>query len=119
MSNMTHLIFEGAELTGKSFIASQIYNHLEAKYHQGPDRLDGCYWFNCDVGVFGSSQGQDIISSYLKMLVALKNNNVILEKFQISDQVYNELYQNKKIKYRCVEKRLKKLGYKIIFFNFS
>ena len=38
-----HLIFEGAELSGKSWIMSQIYNYLEPKYNQSKDILDGCH----------------------------------------------------------------------------
>ncbi|HNX10527.1 MAG TPA: hypothetical protein PKI61_00015 [bacterium] len=115
---MTHLIFEGAELSGKSFVMSQVYNFLEAKYHQGPNRLDGCYWFNCDLGFFGSDRGEKIIKSYLKILKTLAADNVILEKFHLTDIVYNFMYRRKTIRYNRTEKKLQALGYKIIFLSF-
>ena len=62
---MHHLIFEGAELAGKSWIMSQVYNHLEPKYNSNQGLLDGCHWFNCDVGVFGSEHGRRVIGQYL------------------------------------------------------
>ena len=51
---MHHLIFEGAELSGKSWLISQVYNYLEPKYNQSDFILDGCNWFNCDVGIYGT-----------------------------------------------------------------
>lgn len=109
-----HLIFEGTELVGKSFLMSEIYNYLEKKYNSHPKILNGCHWFNCDVGVWGTPESQKIINSYLDILKILKNKNVLLEKFHLTDQVYHELYNNKKINYTSQEKILKKLGAKII-----
>jgi len=112
-----HLIFEGAELTGKSYIISQIYDWLEKKYSSKdyPHLLDGCFWLNSDIGVFGLPVGKKIIANYLKLAQNLKNYNLIFEKFHITDQVYNSLYNQLTIDYRQVEKELKILGFKIIF----
>lgn len=109
-----HLIFEGPELAGKSWLMSQIYDRLELKYNQSGCLLDGCHWFNCDVGVYGSKHGKPVISSYLKIFAELKNNNLLAEKFHLSDIVYNRLHRRKEINYLNIEKQLKKLGFKII-----
>ena len=109
-----HLIFEGAELAGKSWLMSQIYDYLEPKYNQSGFVLDGCHWFNCDVGVYGTKHGKKIISHYLKILKELKNKNVVLEKFHLSDIIYNRLHRQKEINYSDLESRLLKLNYKIV-----
>ncbi|MFH1582827.1 MAG: hypothetical protein ABIB72_00715 [Candidatus Falkowbacteria bacterium] len=109
-----HLIFEGAELAGKSWLMSQIYDQLEPKYNKSGYLLDGCHWFNCDVGVYGSKHGKPVIKSYLKIFTELKNNNLLVEKFYLSDLIYNRLHRQKKINYKNIEKQLKKLNFKII-----
>jgi thymidylate kinase len=112
-----HIIFEGAELTGKSFVISQIYNYLEKKYSsiKYPHLLDGCFWINADIGVFGSEQGKILIENYLSLAKKLKNNNIIFEKFHLTDQVYSWLYRKKNINYKKIERELKRLNFKIIF----
>jgi hypothetical protein len=116
-----HLIFEGAELTGKSFIISEIYNFLEKKYSSNdyPYLLDGCLWINADIGVFGTPNGKKIINNYIKQAKILKNNNIIFEKFHITDQVYSLVYRNKIVNYQIVEKELKKLNFKIIYLHIN
>ncbi|MFA6306571.1 MAG: hypothetical protein WCV70_01615 [Patescibacteria group bacterium] len=109
-----HLIFEGAELAGKSWLMSEIYDRLEVEYNKSGYLLDGCHWFNCDVGVYGSRHGKPIIESYLKIFTELKDNNLLVEKFHLSDIVYNRLHRQKEINYINIEKQLKKLGFKII-----
>lgn len=109
-----HLIFEGAELAGKSWLMSQIYDRLEPKYNQSGYLLDGCHWFNCDVGIYGTKHGQPIIKSYLKIFAELKNNHLLVEKFYLSDLVYNRLHRQQEINYKNIEQQLKKLGFKII-----
>jgi len=101
-------------MVGKSFVISQIYNYLEKKYTTSNKILNGCHWFNCDVGIFGSPNGKKIIDEYINILKILKNKNTIFEKFHLTDQVYNKLYNSKKINYQTQEKELKKLNAKII-----
>jgi len=113
-----HLIFEGAELAGKSFLMSQIYDFLEPKYNKNRAILDGCHWFNCDIGVYGTKYGKPIINSYLNIFKILNAKNLLIEKFHISDIVYNRLHQKKEISYNDVEKKLKKLKFKIILILF-
>lgn len=115
---MHHLIFEGAELAGKSWLMSQIYDYLEPKYNQSKNILDGCHWFNCDNGVFGEKESQGVIDGYLKIFSSLKNKNLIVEKFFLSDKIYHRLYNNKEINYRAVEDELDKLNFKIILITF-
>ena len=109
-----HLIFEGAELVGKSFLISQIYNQLEKEQHTHPKILDGCHWFNCDLGFFGTNHTKKIINEYVDILKILKSKNTIFEKFHLSDIVYNQIYNHKKINYIAQEKVLAKLSAKLI-----
>jgi len=113
-----HLIFEGAELSGKSWVMSQIYSFLESKYHQNDNILDGCQWFNCDVGVFGTDRGKRVIKNYVNIFQELQDKNIIVEKLYLADQVYNRLYNKKKISYRRVERKIKKLDFRIILLTF-
>lgn len=112
-----HLIFEGVELAGKSFIISKIYDLLEPSLNSNTGLLDGCQWFNCDVGIFGSKQGRPIIINYIKMAKTLRDRHIIFEKFHIADKVYNKIYNNTVLNYKKTEKQLKKLGFKIIFLS--
>ncbi len=113
-----HLIFEGAELSGKSWLMSQIYNHLEPKYNQSGYLLDGCHWFNCDVGIFGTPYGQPVIAHYLDIFEDLKDKNLLIEKFYLSDVVYNRMYRKAEIGYNKAVERLKQLDFKIILITF-
>ncbi len=113
-----HLIFEGAELAGKSWLMSQIYDTLEPKYNQNKNTLDGCHWFNCDVGVYGTKHGQTIIKHYLKIFNELKNKNILAEKLHLSDLIYNRLHNNIEVDYKKIEKKLAKLNFKIILICF-
>lgn len=110
-----HLIFEGAELVGKSWLMSQIYDYLEFKYNKNRVILDGCHWFNSDVGIFGMPHGKKCAQKYMEMLEILKKENVLFEKFHISDIVYNRLHRKKEIPYAVMEKKLKQLSTKIVF----
>lgn len=109
-----HLIFEGAELVGKSWLISQIYNHLELHYNKEGHVLDGCHWLNCDVGVFGTKNGRFFLEKYTEILERMKNDNIILEKFFISDIVYNRINKKIELDYSDIEKRLLDLNVKII-----
>jgi thymidylate kinase len=113
-----HLIFEGAELSGKSWLMSQIYDHLEAKYNKNKLILDGCHWFNCDVGIFGTKHGKAVIKYYNKIFAELKNKNLLLEKFHLSDIVYNRLHRKVKVGYKTEEKFLLENNFKIILCAF-
>src|SRR3989338_11206276 len=109
-----HLIFEGAELTGKSWLMSRLYDFLEPKYNRSGYLLDGCHWFNCDLGIYGSRHGKPVIAAYLKIFSELKNKNLLAEKFHLSDLVYSRLHRRREINYGGVEKKLLRLGFKII-----
>jgi hypothetical protein len=115
---MHHLIFEGAELSGKSWIMSQVYDKLEPKYNESGVILDGCHWFNCDVGVFGTEYGQPVIAEYVKIFEALKKKNILAEKFHLSDIVYNRMHFNREVEYHAVEDELSELEFKIILLTF-
>lgn len=109
-----HLIFEGAELCGKSFLMSQVYDVLERRYNKSGNVLDGCHWFNCDVGIFGTAHGLPCLRSYLDIMEELKDSNLLLEKFYLSDKIYNRLYNKMERDYRVIESRLRELAFKII-----
>lgn len=108
------IIFEGAELSGKSWLMSQVYNVLEPKYNSGGKILDGCHWFNCDVGIFGTKYGQLTLEKYLDLLELIPDANVILEKFHLSEAVYQKLYHQQDFDFSLIESRLQKLKAKII-----
>ncbi len=114
-----HLIFEGAELAGKSWLISQVYNFLEPKYNRSGYVLDGCHWFNCDIGFFGTKLGQPIIDGYLNIFKKISEKNIIVEKFHLSDVVNNIIHRNVEISYQTVEKALLSLGFKIILITFT
>ncbi|MFH1191926.1 MAG: hypothetical protein V1655_00445 [bacterium] len=116
---MHHLIFEGAELAGKSWLISRVYDFLETKYNQEKIILDGCHWFNSDVGIFGTENGKFCIEKYIEILEHLKNKNIIFEKLHISDIVYNRIYRNKELNYSETEKKLARLNTKIILCAFK
>jgi thymidylate kinase len=113
-----HLIFEGAELAGKSWLMSRVYDYLEPKYNKSAYVLDGCHWFNADNGVFGTKNSREVIEAYIKIFQALKENNLIVEKFTLSDEIYQKLYQKKDFNYKEVNKKLKELDFKIILITF-
>jgi len=114
-----HIIFEGAELTGKSWVMSQVYNHLEPKYCSSEKVMDGCYWFNCDLGYFGTAPAKEIVKKYVDIFEALKEKNIIAEKFNLSNLVYQELYGKKDFSFfKKIDKKLKKLDFKIVLLTF-
>ncbi len=115
---MHHLIFEGAELAGKSWLMSQVYDYLEPRYNKNKVTLDGCHWFNCDIGFYGTRHGKPIINHYLKIFEELKDKNLIIEKFYISDIIYSRLHKNKEINYKSIEQKLGFLKFKIILITF-
>ncbi len=115
---MHKLIFEGAELAGKSWLMSQIYNYLEPKYNKSGFVLDGCHWFNTDVGIFGTANGKSIINNFINIFQDLDNSNILVEKFYLSDQIYNKLHRKKIIIYPQIEKKLLELNFKIILVTF-
>jgi hypothetical protein len=50
----------------------------------------------------------------LKIFKALKDKNLLVEKFYISDIIYNRIYQKKETDYKKAEKKLKELNFKIV-----
>lgn len=114
-----NIIFEGAELTGKSYLMSQVYDYLESKYNSGGKVMDGCHWFNCDVGIFGTKFGQIALMKYLELLEDINDTNVMVEKFHLTEAVYQKLYNNKNFDFSSIEKRLAKIKAKIILLIFD
>ena len=109
------LIFEGAELVGKSYLISQVYNVLEQQYNTSPHFLNGCHWFNADIGVYGGQYGRMCIEKYVEMAEAMPDACIIFEKLHITDTVYHTLYAGGKIQYTDIEARLAALGARIVF----
>ena len=108
------IIFEGPELAGKSYLMSQVYNYLEPKYNSGGKVLDGCHWFNCDVGVYGTQYGKIALEKYLELIEEIREANIIMEKLHLTETVYQKLYHNIDFDFSNIEKRLKKVGVKIV-----
>ncbi|MEK7158546.1 MAG: hypothetical protein AAB733_03175 [Patescibacteria group bacterium] len=110
-----HLIFEGAELVGKSSLMQELYDVLEPRYQKTTGLLDGCHWFNCDVGIFGTPEGRPVIEHYTNIIQTLRDRNLLLEKFHLSDLVYHELLHMETPDYHEIEQRLLTLDVRLIF----
>ena len=110
------IIFEGVELAGKSWLMSQVYDQLEKKNNKSGKILDGCAWLNVDVGVLGSEKGFDYILSKLGSLDVLNDRPVLLEKFHLSDVVYNRMHREKEVRemYQEIEEELREMGAKLV-----
>jgi len=113
------IIFEGPELSGKSYLMSQLFDFLEPKYNSGRKIMDGCHWFNCDVGVYGTKYGQEILQEYLKIIKILAGTNVMVEKFHLTEAVYQKLYDRVDYDFKNIEKSLVKLNARIILTTFD
>ncbi len=113
------IIFEGAELAGKSYLLSQVYNYLEPKYNSGGRILDGCHWFNCDVGLYGTPYGQTTLQKFLELMEELDEANVMLEKFHLAEAVYQQLYHGQAFNFKPLEERLQKIKAKIVLVTFQ
>ena len=116
---MKHLIFEGAELAGKSWIMSEVFKHLEPKARKSEKIMDGCHWFNADNGVFGTENSQGVIEGYMKIFEALKDKNIIVEKFCLTDEIYQNLHRGEEIKHSGVYKQLLELDFKIVLITYK
>ena len=120
MKNPKHnIMFEGPELVGKSYLMSQVYDYLEPKYNSGGKIMDGCHWFNCDVGIFGTKFGEVTLMKYLELFEALNDTNVMAEKFHLTEAVYQKLYNDKDFNFSEIEDRLAKINTKIILLIFD
>jgi hypothetical protein len=115
---MVHLIFEGAELSAKSFLISTIYPVLEKRDATSSDVLDGCYWINSDIGIFGTEKGSIIVEKYVEIAEILKEKNILFEKLHISDAIYQKQYRGVDTDYTFIEARLKEMGFKIVLTTF-
>ncbi len=109
------IIFEGVELAGKSWVMSQLYPILEQQNSTSSIFLNGCLWFNCDIGLLGDTNSQTFIDSQIKLAENIPDKTMLWEKFHISDAAYREFHGLEKISYNTIERQLLDLGAKIIF----
>lgn len=114
-----HIIFEGPELAGKSYLMSEVYKVIEPKYNSGGHILDGCHWFNLDVGLYGTPLGEKALLRYLELLEDIKDTNFMAEKFHITETAYQKLYNNIDFDYLSIEARLKKINTKLILVTYD
>jgi hypothetical protein len=115
----THLIFEGAELSGKSFLMSQVYPILERKGTRSRNFLDGCAWINSDIGVLGGEYGEAMVTKYVEIAGILKKRSVMFEKLHLTDTVYKIQTGREIPDYSEVERRLAQMHYKIVLTVFD
>lgn len=108
------LIFEGPELAGKSWVMSRVYDRLEATHNLSRVLLDGCHWFNADIGVWGAPEGRAVLNGYLKIFAALSDRNLLVEKFHLTHRVNRRLLFQRTIGVAAIEHRLAALGFKIV-----
>jgi len=109
------LIFEGVELAGKSWVLSQLYPLLEGLGSTSPIFLNGCIWFNCDIGLLGDTYGSALMQHQIKLAQTIPDRSMIWEKFHFSDQAYRLFHGLEKISYNGLEDQLMALEAKVIF----
>jgi len=113
------IIFEGPELSGKSYLMSQLFDFLEPKYNSGSKIMDGCHWFNCDVGIFGTKYGQAVLTKYLEIMGTMSGTNIMIEKFHLTEAVYQKVYNQQDFDFSESDNRLNNLNAKIILTTFD
>jgi thymidylate kinase len=114
------LIFEGAELVGKSTLTSAMYQRLVHAYTSSNEILDGCYYLYCDIGIFSTPLARDYIFHMAKIVELMKERNVVMDKFHLADEVYQKEYRGKTISHRWVEDEiLRPLGTRMILITVS
>ena len=114
------LIFEGAELVGKSTLTSATYQRLVHAYTSSNQILDGCYYLYCDIGVFSTPLARDYLFHMAKIVELMRYHNVVLDKFHLADEVYQQEYRGKKVSHRWVEEDiLGPLGTRIVLVTLS
>lgn len=109
---MHKLIFEGAELTGKSYSIYPVWNHLEQRYNSGAKVMDGCTWFNVDIGLFGTDDGWPLITKYLEIAEMLPHRNIIFEKFHLTHYLYSKEKDTRT--FHMIDEKLAGLGFIIV-----
>lgn len=114
-----HLIFEGAELSGKSFLMSQVYPILETAGSSPENFLDGCFWINCDIGVMGGDYGEPMLKKYVEIADILKDRSIMFEKLHLTDMVYRTMNGKPLPDYSEIETKLVSLGFKIVLTTFN
>lgn len=100
------LIFEGAELVGKSTLTSAMYQKLVHAYTTSHEILDGCYYLYCDIGIFSTPLARDYIFHMAKIVELMKQRNVVLDKFHLADEVYQLEYRDNEVSHRWVEEEI-------------
>lgn len=114
------LIFEGAELVGKSTLTAATYQRLVHAYTSSNEILDGCYYLYCDIGIFSTPLAKDYIYHMAKIIELMKQRNVVLDKFHLADEVYQQEYRGKTVSHRWVEDEiLRPLGTRMILVTVS
>jgi len=114
------LIFEGAELVGKSTLTSATYQRIVHAYTSSNEILDGCYYLYCDIGIFSTPLARDYIYHMAKIVELMKQRNVVLDKFHLSDEVYQQEYRGRMVSHRWVEDEiLRPLDTRVILVTLS
>jgi len=107
-----HIIFEGTELTGKSFLIYNVWNTIEKENSSELPFLDGCTWFNADVGLFGTNDGWPLINGYIEIMKTLSHRNMIFEKFHLTQHIYSQ--ESDMSTFEKNDVLLAELGFKLI-----
>jgi thymidylate kinase len=81
--------------------------------------MDGCHWINCDIGILGTKYGETMLIKYLELIEKLKEANIIIEKFHLTEAVYQKLYYQRDFDFNKIDNRLKKINAKIILSTFD
>jgi Thymidylate kinase len=114
------LIFDGAELAGKSTLTAAMYQRIVHAYTSSDEILDGCYYLYCDIGIFSTPLARDYIFHMAKIVELMKQRNVVMDKFHLADEVYQQEYRGKTVSHRWVEEEiLQPLGTRLILVTVS
>lgn len=112
-----HIIFEGSELTGKSYTIHPVWNQIEKENNSGQGIMDGCHWFNTDIGILGTIDGWGLIDKYIEIAQSISHRNIIFEKFHFTNLIYSkednfELFQQ-------ADQRLADLNFRLVLTTVS
>jgi hypothetical protein len=108
-------IFEGAELVGKSSLALALHTYLlecQTDFHKS---LADCNFMDCDTGLFSTPLSTKYLFYMGKIFTLLRDTNIVVDKFHLSDTLYHELFHHKEVIHTKIEKKmLRPLGFSII-----
>jgi len=122
------IILEGTRLTKKTDLAFKLNEHPKIvgpkkyRYHSPLISAEWCSFTNYPWGRglinFNSEEEQKAMETYatwVKLFELQKYYSWIIDRFHISTQMYQAIYNNRNYNFRWLEERLATLGFRMIF----